>query len=230
MLSKERHGKFTGSGGHQLFVGGKGVTRDKYIQEVAVEAITKQPVKRYKNKSMDHGHMNEYEAITTFKELTGLLVEYLEQKFFPINENCGATPDAWVVDFSGVVVASADVKCPTGTFFEQKMTQVKESKPKYQNVPKESFYQAQMQMMALTKYNEALGHPPVTEHYLVRYLTAMEVDDDGNKIEYDLPLNVRLFYKKIIADPEVQKEILDEVAAASLERDAIIQILLQPII
>lgn len=219
MLSNERIGKFTASSIHKLFVGGNGATRDTYILEIAEEFV-KGHQKRFSNKHTDHGHMNEYEAITSFKEATGLLVEYLDQQYFPINDNCGATPDAKVIDFAGKTIASCDVKCPTETFFKQKMIQIAQSKPKYQNVPKEMYYQAQMQMLALN----------IDEHYLVRYLTSMEIDQDGNKIEYDLDLNVRLFYKHIEADKIVQEEILEAVEIASKERDKYIELLIQPII
>lgn len=228
-LSSDRLGKFTASSIFKLFVGGAGKTRDTYIFEKA-EEIVRGHAKMFRNKDTDHGLMNEYEAIQSFKEETGFLVEYLDQAFFKIDENSGATPDAKVVDFSGVTVASLDVKCPTETFFKQKYEQVKESKPEFQNVPKAYFYQAQMQMKALTVENERLGLPPVNEHYLVRYLTKMDIDDDGNKIEYDLPLNIRLFYKKIKADPIIQKDIKRLVDIAAMERDVLVRIFKTPIL
>lgn len=218
-LSKDRLGKFTASSISKLFIGGKGATRDSYIFEKA-EELVKGHSKVFSNKHTDHGHLNEYEAIEAFAEVSGLIVEYLNQEFFTINDNCGATPDAKVVSFSGSTVASIDVKCPTETFFKQKYAQIKESKPEYQNVPKDYFYQAQMQMMALG----------VKEHYLVRYLTAMDIDFDGNKIEYNLPLDVRLFYKKIIADEKVQNEILEKVEQAAKERDVLVEIFKKPIL
>jgi hypothetical protein len=218
-LSKERLGKFTASGIHKLFVGGKGATRESYIQEKAEEAVLGH-ARMFSNRNTEHGHMNEYEAIESFQEVSGLLVEYLEQEYFPINENCGSTPDAKVVDFSGNTIASVDVKCPTTQFFSQKMMMVKESKPEYQNVPKEYFYQAQVQMMSLG----------VDTHYLVRYLTKSDLDYEGNKIEYNLPLNVRLYWKKITADPIVQQSILDAVELAAKERDLLIEIFTKPMI
>jgi len=230
MLNKEKLGKFSASESHKLFIGGKGVSRDTYIREKAEEVVRKHFKKTFSNKHTDHGNLNEFEAITTFRDHTGLLVEYLGQQYFPINENCGATPDAKVCDFSGRIIASCDVKCPTESFFTQKLLQIKESKPKYQNVPKDMFYQAQMQMMALTEHNKKLGHPEVTNHYLVRYLTAMDMDDEGNKIEYDLPLNVRLFYKVVTKDADVQAQLLEAIDEASKERDAIVNIFLQPIL
>lgn len=229
MLSAERLGKFTASSAYKLFVGGKGVTRDKYVFEKADEMFRGHPKRTYTTKSQEHGLMNEYEAIQSFNEVTGLTSVYLDQAYFPINENCGSTPDAAVKDFNDVIVASLDAKCPTEKFSEQKYMIIKEAKPEFQNSPKEMFYQAQMQMMSLTAYNLKLGHPPVKEHYLARYLTKMDFDDLGNKYEYDIPLNVRMFYKIIKADEKVQKEIIELVNQASKERDLIVEILRKPI-
>lgn len=216
-LSKDRLGKFTASEIHKLFTGGK--TRETYIFEVAEEKV-KGHAKEFSNKHTDHGHMHEHEAIMNFGEVTGLLVENLQQEFFKINDNCGATPDAKVIDFSGKVLASVDVKCPTTSFFEQKMLFIKEAKPEFQNVPKQMFYQAQMQMLAMG----------VKEHYLVRYLTAMDTDYYGDTIEYDLPLDVRLFYQKIKADERVQAQIIGLVELAAKERDLLISIMKQPVL
>lgn len=229
MLSSERLGRFTASGAYRLFVGGKGVTRDKYVFEKADEIFRGHPKRTYTSKSMEHGLMNEYEAIQSFNEVTGLTAVYLDEKYFPINDNCGSTPDACVKDFNDIIVASMDCKCPTEKFSEQKYLIIKEAKPQYQNAPKEMYYQAQMQMMSLTAFNKKLGHPPVTEHYLSRYLTKMDFDDLGTKYEYNIPLNVRLFYQIIKADEKVQNEILELVELASQERDLIVQILNKPI-
>ena len=229
MLSSDRLGKFTASTIHNLFVGGKGATKDSYIMDKAIEAV-KGYAKSFTSKHTEHGNINELEALESFIEVTGLNAVYLDSVYFPINENCGSTPDAALIDFEGVMTASIDLKCPTEKFFEQKMMMINDSKPEFQNVPKAYFYQAQMQMLSLSKHNESLGHPPVTNHYLVRYLTSTNYDFDGNKIEIDLPLNVRIFYKIVKADLEVQAKILQEVAQASEQRDALIQILKQPII
>lgn len=219
MLSNQRLGKFTASTIHKLFVGGKGSTRDSYIFDKA-EEIVRGHARSFSNRHTEHGQLNEFEAIESFATYTGMNVEYLEQEYFPINDNCGSTPDAKVVDFAGKTIASVDVKCPTESYFKQKMLMVMESKPEFQNVPKEYYYQAQVQMMSLN----------VDTHYLVRYLTKFELDYEGNKIEYDLPLSVRLFYSEIKADPEVQEQILIEVEKAAEQRDKLVQIFLQPLI
>ncbi len=215
-LSKERLGKFTASEIHKLFTGG--TTRSTYIFEKA-EEIVKGHSKEFSNKHTDHGHMHEHEAIENFSEVSGLNAENLMQEFFKINDDCGATPDAKVIDFSETVLASCDVKCPTTTFFQQKMLFIKESKPEFQNVPKAMFYQGQMQMLAMN----------VSEHYLVRYLTAMDVDYYGNVVEYDLPLNVRLFYQKIVANDRVQKQIIGLVDEAAKERDLLVKMFKTPV-
>ncbi|MES2397918.1 MAG: YqaJ viral recombinase family protein [Bacteroidota bacterium] len=225
-LSKERISMFTASEGHKLFTGG--ATRKTYIFKKAEEAV-KGHSKGFSNKHTDHGHMHEHEAGVNFSEVTGLNVEPCLQKFYRINENSGATPDFTVRNFSDIITASMDCKCPTESFFEQKMIFIEQSKPQFQNVPKEMFYQGQWQMMALSEYNKSIGHPPVTEHYLVRYLASMDIDFDGNQIEYDLPLETRLFYQKIVADERVQKQILYLVEEAAKERDLLVKIFLKPI-
>lgn len=230
-LSKERIGKFTASEGWKLWPGVRGgmATRNTYIFEKAVELTTGQQ-KQFSNKHTDHGHMHEHDGIVNFAEVSGLNVESLLQEYFPINNYCGATPDAKVVDFSGVIVASCDLKCPTTTFFEQKMALINEAKPEFQNCTKEMFIQGQIQMLALTEHNKKLGHPPVEKHYLVRYLTAMDTDYYGNTIEYDLPLEARIFWKVITADKKWQDEFLSHVDQAKDEQEALVKIMKQPII
>jgi len=224
-------GKFTASSFHRLIPGPKGSTtdRDKYIFEKAKESVQGYS-KSFTSNVTDHGILNEFEAIEKFAELLGQTVDPLAQEYFPINENCGATPDAAVKDFDGVIIASMDAKCPTDKFFEQKMEIIKESKPEFQNSPKVYFVQAQLQMMALTEYNKKLGHPPVDHHYLVRYLTNWEMDDDGEKVEIDLPLEVRMFWKLIKKDEAFCKRILVIAEDAALERDALIKIFKTPIL
>lgn len=229
-LSNKSLGMFTGHSAHKLFVGGKGVTREKYIMEKAEEVVRGHRKRNFSSFHTEHGNLNEFEAIETFREITGKIISYLDQEFFPIDENSGATPDAAEYDFSNVITASVDVKCPTETFYEQKLLFIKESKPEFQNVPKEMFFQAQMQMMALTKHNESLGHPPVIKHYLVRYMTSSVIDDDGNKIEYNLPIESRMFYAVILADEKVQSDLRLQIAQAAAERDILIELFKRPIL
>ena len=229
MLSNHRIGKFTASSISNLFIGGKGATRDTYIMDKAIEKI-RGYAKSFTSKHTEHGNVNELEALESFIEVTGLDAKYLDSEYFPINDNCGSTPDAALFNFDGIMIASIDLKCPTEKFFEQKLMMINDSKPEFQNVPKAYFYQAQMQMLSLSIHNSKQGLPSVDKHYLVRYLTSTNYDFDGNKIEIDLPIESRIFYKVINVDYDVQKSILDEVEIASEQRDKLIQILTKPII
>lgn len=224
-------GKFTASEWFKLLPGPKGGTtdRDKYIFQKAKESVQGYS-QSFTSNVTEHGTLNEFEAIDKFGELLGQTVEALGQEYFPIDDNCGATPDAAVKDFDGVIIASMDAKCPTDKFFEQKMEIINNSKPEFQNSPKVYFVQAQLQMMALTEYNKTLGHPPVDHHYLVRYLTNWEMDDDGNKVEIDLPLEVRMFWKLIKKDEAFCKRVPIISQDAAFERDALIKIFKTPIL
>lgn len=230
-LSKERNGRFTASSGWKLWPGVRGgmKTRSSYIFEKAEEIVTGR-AKEFSNRHTDHGHFYEQEAIEMFAQISGLVIEPLSQQYFPINKDSGATPDACEKNFSDIITATADVKCPTETFFEQKMDFINEAKPEFQNCPKEFFIQGQIQMLAMTKYNESLGHPPVEKHYLVRYLTSEATDYYGNVIPYDLPLESRIFWAVITADKKWQNEFLEHVESASKERDLLVQIMRKPII
>lgn len=162
MLSKNRLGKFTASRMHELFIGGQGVQRYKYILEKAEEIVKGHEKEAFFSKYTQHGEVNEWEGIQVFGTITGFQVEFLEQKFFEINKDCGATPDFAVTDFGGTRLASADMKCPATKFFEQKMMILKNSKPEYQNCTKEHYIQVQTQMLSMN----------VDTGYLVRYLTS----------------------------------------------------------
>lgn len=222
-LSKERLGRFTASSGWKLYTGGK--TGDSYIFEKA-EEIVKGHQKSFSNKDTEHGLENEYEGMQSFGEITGLLVEHGDSKFYKINEDSGATPDGRVVNFSGTVLATVDMKCPTKTFFEQKMMMIESKNPDFQNVPKEMFFQGQIQMLAASIN---LGYE-VNEHYVVRYLTSMDVDYDGNVVEYDLPLETRIFFKKIYKSDFVQHQWLQKVEWAAKQRDQLVEIFKKPIL
>lgn len=228
MLSNERLGRFTASGIHNLFIGGKGATKDKYIFNKAEESV-KGYSKSFSSRHTDHGIVHEQEALENFVATTGINALYLEETYYPINEDSGATPDFAVMD-GDIIIASGDIKCPTEKFFEQKMMMFDGKNAEYQDVPKEYFYQAQCQMLALSKSNEILGHPPVKEHYLVRYLTSTQYDDDGNKIEINLPIEARIFYKLIKADEAVQNQMLNEIKKAAEQRDLLISIFVRPIL
>lgn len=231
-LSKDRHGKFTASIGYEVIPGARGgmAKRDKCIMDRAEEICTGMQ-KEIFGRALTHGTINEFEAGEEFKKLSGLIVESNDQRYMPIDANSGATPDFLVKDFSDIIIATVDTKCPLTKFFEQKMMVINESKPEYQNTPLQMFVQAQMQMKAATVLNATMGHPPVTKHYLVRYLTSCLIDDDGMKIEIDLPIESRMFWKEITFDQLFYDTILQpNIDSAAEERDKYVTIFKQPII
>jgi len=232
-LSRERIGCFTASRISELVIGVRGgtATRDKYIRQKAVEKATGIANRGVKTYAMEHGSFNEYEALEAFQNVSGLNVLIGKQEYFKIDENSGATPDGFVVDFNDVITATIDAKSPQPDgFYEQKMLLIDEGKPEYQNVPKSYFYQAQVQMMAATVHNATLGLSPVNEHYLVRYLAEYFEDENGDLIQVELPVEERIFWSHIKADKKYQDEISEMIRTASAERDLLIQIFKQPII
>jgi hypothetical protein len=231
-LSKERIGKFTASIGYHLIPGPRGgtATRDKCIQKRAEEIVTGFQ-EEFFSRPTEHGKINEFEAGEEFTKLTGLIIESNNQTYMPIDENSGATPDFLEKDFNDIIIATVDTKCPFTKFFEQKMMIINESKPEYQNSPLSMFVQAQMQMRAATVFNAKLGHPPVLKHHLVRYLTSSIIDDDGMKIEIDLPIESRMFWKVITFDEVFYNtKIQPNIDTAADERDLLVKIFKQPII
>lgn len=230
-LSQERIGRFTASSAWKLWIGARGgeETRNTYIREKAEEKITGR-VREFSNKDTDHGHQYELEGIEMFALLSGLIVEPLNQKYFPINEDSGATPDARVINFDGHTLATVDLKCPTKTFYKQKIDFIQKKNPEYQFCSKDYFIQGQIQMLSASIENAKLGLPPVEKHYLVRYFASTQTDFWGNDIEFPMPLESRMFWAEITADKKWQNEFLEHVETASEQRDLIAQIMLQPII
>lgn len=231
LLSKERLGKFTASVSHELIPGPRGGTavRDKCIMRRAEEMVTGMQ-RNISTFDTRHGEMNEFEAIEEFARITGKIIEASGQQFLQIDENSGATPDAFEKDFNDTIIATVDTKCPTSTFFEQKLMLVNDSKPEFQNSTLQMFVQAQMQMKAATIFNASKGHPPVTKHYLVRYLTSSMIDDDGLKIEIALPIESRMFWKEILFDEHFYETVIKyNIDSAVPQRDAYVKIFKQPI-
>lgn len=231
-LSPLRLGKFTGSIAYELIPGPKGgvAVRDKCIRKRAEEAVTGIQ-ESFKAFATEHGKLNEFEGIEQFRLISGKIIESSGQEFLQIDENSGATPDFFEKDFNDIILATGDIKCPISTFFDQKMMIINNLYPQWQNTPLHMYTQAQMQMKGATIYNASKGHPPVNKHYLVRYLTSSVIDDDGLKVEIDLPLESRLFWKEISFDEAFYNDILQPaIDSGSVERDAYIKIFKQQII
>jgi hypothetical protein len=194
-------------------------TAQSYILEKAVESITGYR-KQYSSSAMEHGVVNEYEAFETFCEITGLDFTLTSSQFYSINEYAGASPDG-VLYADLDIIAVLDVKCPytPASFFEQKKMAVESSSKEFQNVPKNYFYQMQMQMMATG----------AKKGYLARYLTSSYTDDYGNKFEFDIPVDVRMFYSEIKEDLAVQNQIRSKIEMAEKLKQDYIQLLLKKI-
>lgn len=193
--------------------------RDTYIKTKAEEKATGYQ-KSFSSWSTNHGEMFEFDALQEFQTHSGLIVEHNQQKYWEINENCGATPDALVKDFDGTIIATVDAKCPTSSFFEQKLIYVNQLYPEYQYCTKDKYYQAQWQMLAVG----------VDKHYLVRYLPEEFDDKYGNPIKNKMPIEQRIFWQIIERDNEVCGEILELVKQAVEERDLYYKIFTQQII
>jgi hypothetical protein len=218
-----RTGKFTASEMWKLFTQPKekwkieqglwGDTANTYIFEKAVEEITGFR-KQWSTKATEHGNFNEQEAMDAFKELYGIDVTMSSTDYIPINENCGASPDGIIYESFDKILGVVDVKCPFNplSYFEQKDMILNTKNEEFQCVPKPYFYQLQTQMLA-AKCDKA---------YLVRYLTTSYTDDFGNKYEYDLPLEARMFCSVVTADKKVQDNILAMVERAVIEKQTII--------
>lgn len=193
--------------------------RDNYIFEKAEEKATGIS-QWFTSRATEHGLAYEYEAIKHFAKLSGLNVEYGEQKFYEVGKDGGATPDFTVKNFNGDTVATGDAKCPMTTFFEQKIIFVNNLYPEYQNCLKEQFFQAQMQMKALN----------VNEHYLIRYLADEFEDELGNMVKVTLPIQARIFWQLIKRDNKICDELDRIIETAATERDLLVKIFKQPII
>jgi hypothetical protein len=194
--------------------------RDSYIAEKAEELVTGLPANFFENYHTKHGNANEFEAHEAFVKVSGLKVSFGEQRYYAINKDCGTTPDAKVLDFTDEAIATVDYKCPTKTFFQQKMMLINKQYPEYQYTTKDKFYQAQWQMLATN----------TKEHYLVRYLAEYFEDKTGELVKIDLPVESRIFWHVIKRDEEVCKQILINVEQAAKERDILVKIFKQPIL
>jgi hypothetical protein len=209
----KRRGRFTASSIYKLFVeprtikdkeaGKLSETAQTYIFELAVESLTGYR-KHISSAAMEHGVVNEAEAFEEFCKFTGMNFELTSSTFFEIGENAGASPDGVLYDDNLNIISVLDVKCPYNpvSFYEQKLML-------QGDVPKSYFYQMQMQMLA-TGAKDA---------YLARYLTNSFTDQYGNKKEFDLPIEQRLFITKLERDEKVLLDIQNKIDIAQELKD-----------
>lgn len=209
-----REGRFTASEIWKLFTDPKtkadkeagklSQTAETYVLEKAVETTTGYRQK-FTSKEMEHGIINEPDAFQAFQSFSPLTWDYCPDRFFPIGENAGASPDA--VCYDGLdVVAVCDLKCPQPmTFFSIKANDT---------IDEKYFYQLQMQMLS-TGAKEA---------YLCYFLAPEFGNTYTGEIEakFDLPLENRIHVIKIDRDEEVQKDMIERIAKAEERKQQLI--------
>lgn len=92
-----RAGKITSSKVHCIMAQGKGLTKDKYMVELAVERITGQPIQGgYKSKAMLRGNEDEPLAREFYEFANDVDVEQVTFVIHPSLINAGASPDGLV--------------------------------------------------------------------------------------------------------------------------------------
>lgn len=215
-----RKGKFTASEIWKLFTeprskadkeaGKFSQTAESYILEKAVEIATGFRPK-FTSKEMEHGIINEAEGFDAFMSFTeGQGWTYHPDKFFPLGDDAGASPDGVRRNNFGEPVDVVDIKCPQPlTFFGLKAEGDKlEVEAKY-------FYQLQMQMLATG----------AESGYLCYYLAKEFGNTYTGEVEAsfkDLPLNQRTIIQVVPQDKAVQAEMLAKIEAAVKRRDELV--------
>lgn len=190
--------KFSASGISKLLAEGSGATRNSYLLELAEKSIGTHV--GFTSKETEHGINNQLHAFDVCVKPDFPDAIWLD-KYTPINENCGASPDFVIPDlFAG------DVKCPyyIDTFIEQ-----------CEKLPKGYFLQSQMQMMAL-----GLEHG-----LMVIYLTKPEIWGSGEFVEYPFELEDRVHFHHIEKCDRTQDSILLAVEQYQPKLDELVEIL-----
>jgi len=118
-LMAERVGKVTASRIADVLSGGKGITRQKYMAQLAAERMTLKPSRLgFSNKSIDHGNENEPFARMEYEMRNGVIVmesDFIDHPYIPM---AGCSPDGMVND-DGLV----EIKCSdTHTFIDFALT------------------------------------------------------------------------------------------------------------
>jgi len=197
--AEERVGCFSASNISRLLAGGTGATRKTYILEVATEVVLGERP-QLDTAAMKHGIANQMNAFEFVLKPLYKGVQWVD-KFIPINDNCGASPDCvWLGNYP------IDIKCPyeIDTYLEQ----IEKVKPSY-------FAQIQMQIMSVNGEEGAL----------CTYLTKKEEWGSDTWQEYPFALEDRFRIAQIKKDEKVCDDILMAVEKAAPERDLYIECL-----
>lgn len=120
-LAAARVGKVTASRISDVLSGGKGITRQKYMAQLAIERISGSPSRiGFFSKSITHGAETEPFARMEYEIRNGVLV--LESDFIdhPFIANSGCSPDG-LVDDDGLI----EIKCTDShTFVDFALTKI----------------------------------------------------------------------------------------------------------
>lgn len=176
----------------------KAKTAQTLAFEKAVELITGYK-KEFTTVAMQHGIFNEEEAYNNVVKPFYPNSKYQSAESIPIKEGIWVTPDV-VDDVEGITI---DIKCPYTPFtFWQNA----------RKMPEVYLSQNQMQMIGT-------GHK---KGAICLYLTSNNVDEWGNKIEFQIPLEDRHLFIPIEAQPDYQKEIIKRIEEFFPIRDTIL--------
>lgn len=131
---QRRAGKITASKMADMMAGGKGLTRDKYKVQLAIERITGNPIRGgFTSRATEHGNAAEAEALELYEFQYGMEVIKAGFTPHPRLDFAGCSPDALVGE-DGM----AQVKCPDQhTFVGYLLTK---------KVPRDYFLQMQWEM------------------------------------------------------------------------------------
>lgn len=175
----------------------KAKTAQTMAYEKAVELITGFK-KDITTAAMMHGIFSEEEAYHTVVRPFYPNSKYQSSESISIEEGIWVTPDV-IDDTEGLTI---DIKCPYSpyTFWGW-----------VRKMPETALSQVQMQMIGT-------GHK---KGAICLYLTSTNIDEWGNKIEFDIPVEDRHYYIPIDAQPDYQKEIIERIRAFFPIRDLI---------
>lgn len=148
--------------------------------------------------AMQHGIFNEEEAFNTVVRPNYPNARYQSSESILLRDGVWVTPDV-VDDVEGVTM---DIKCPYTIFTFYK---------NINKLPDTYIAQNQMQMMGT-------GHD---NGFVVIYLTSNTVDEWGNKIEYNIPIEQRHVFLPLQKDDVFQNEINERIDGFFPLRDQI---------
>ena len=118
---QERCGCISASGMADMMAKGKGVTREKYLYELAVERLTGQPIPEgYTSAAMQKGKDREQEARDCYELRYGKDIVQVGFIRHPSIKNLGASPDGLVGDDGLIEIKRRDLHIHFGFRFSDK--------------------------------------------------------------------------------------------------------------